>query len=363
MTCQEVNELMQRHLDRELTPTEETVLRSHMLECPECAAMWERLELLNEELVQLPKVAPAISLVDAILPRLAEIDRLAAGSGDHHESTVLSNRRSWFKRIPWAAAGGVVAAGIVLGLFITNGDMMERRMANDSLPQARDNKIMMNVTSSSQEQVLAGDRPMALQDRSGSDSNQSSAIAEAGGAPAAAPAEPRALQMPSSQIAPTAPVPASEPEKQRMAEAPTRQVPQAPAADAAETPRSTAQPAPVQEAPADPIDKGFAKTVPTAPGEQALFGITAVPQQEWPADDLSSPEGAYLASVLAADGQILIHQNGEVVFKSAVYSPEQSSLFLEHWESETKLIYRVEVKGEALRYRIDLETQTETQIQ
>jgi hypothetical protein len=366
MTCQEVNELMQRHLDRELTPSEETVLRSHMLECPECAAMWERLELLNEELVQLPKVAPAISLVDAILPRLAEIDRLAASLGDHHESTVTSNRISWFKRIPWAAAGGVVAAGIVLGLFITNGDMMERRMADDSLPQARDNKIMMNVTSSSQEKALAADQTMVLKDHSGS--NQSAAIAEAGEAPAA---EPRALHIPEqpsvSQSAGGSELQSAAPpaqDQQRMSEAPTAKGLQASSAGAADTPRYSAQTDPGQQAP-DAGPHGYAKTAPESepvPSGQSIFGVTDLPLEVSPVE-LTSPEGAYVASVRAADGLILILQNGEAVYKSAVYSLEQVRLFLEHWESETKLIYRVEGNGEVLRYRIDLETGTETQIQ
>ena len=73
MNCQEVMEYMQRQLDDDLDEHEYEVLINHTRHCPDCAAMFERLQLLSAELTSLPKVIPSYSLVDAIMPRLQEL--------------------------------------------------------------------------------------------------------------------------------------------------------------------------------------------------------------------------------------------------------------------------------------------------
>ncbi|QYR20170.1 zf-HC2 domain-containing protein [Paenibacillus sp. sptzw28] len=131
MNCQEVMEYMQRQLDGDLDERETEILTTHTRHCQDCASMFERLKLLSAGLDNLPKVTPSYSLVDAIMPRLTELQ--AAKAADHslmpinsEEHTALPVRRA----DPGAAAarrrdrfslrviGGVVAAGVVFGMFL-----------------------------------------------------------------------------------------------------------------------------------------------------------------------------------------------------------------------------------------------------
>lgn len=148
MNCSEVMELMQRKLDGDLNDSEQHLLTEHINHCPACSEMARRLERLHTELVQLPKVEPKFSLVDAIMPALDIIDRdeqLAAAepnveaypqeavSASHaangspikprvvrETATPQPIQQRWFERIRWRATSAVIAAGLVLGLFIVN---------------------------------------------------------------------------------------------------------------------------------------------------------------------------------------------------------------------------------------------------
>ncbi|WP_259391418.1 anti-sigma factor [Paenibacillus sp. 1011MAR3C5] len=122
-------ELMQRQLDDDLSDAELEVLMNHTRQCPDCAAMFERMKQLSADLTALPKVTPSYSLVDAILPELERLDRLAASVAPAAESASVIPARvvSEPRRMPrkrrwttWSAIGSVVAAGIVAGLFIMN---------------------------------------------------------------------------------------------------------------------------------------------------------------------------------------------------------------------------------------------------
>ncbi|NIK77362.1 hypothetical protein FHS15_002498 [Paenibacillus castaneae] len=127
MNCQEVMELMQRQLDNDLDENEREVLMSHTRQCPDCAAMFERLKLLSAELTSLPKVMPSYSLVDAIMPQLERIElhgqyEAAAepdSSAKEDAPEILSRRTKRSRRFPsMRIMGGVIAAGIVAGLFL-----------------------------------------------------------------------------------------------------------------------------------------------------------------------------------------------------------------------------------------------------
>ena len=125
MNCQEVMELMQRQLDDDLDESEKEVLTNHTRQCPDCAAMFERLQLLSAELTSLPKVMPSYSLVDAIMPQLERIELF--GQPDQEampaspvQSTEAQPRRKKRER-RWPSLrimSGVIAAGIVAGLFL-----------------------------------------------------------------------------------------------------------------------------------------------------------------------------------------------------------------------------------------------------
>ncbi|SYX82485.1 anti-sigma factor family protein [Paenibacillus alvei] len=148
MNCSEVMELMQRKLDGDLNDSEQHLLTEHINHCPACSEMARRLERLHTELVQLPKIEPKFSLVDAIMPALDIIDRdeqLAAvepnveafsqeavSTGHAETGSSIKPRivketakpqptqQRWFERIRWRATSAVIAAGLVLGLFIVN---------------------------------------------------------------------------------------------------------------------------------------------------------------------------------------------------------------------------------------------------
>ncbi|CAM4311584.1 zf-HC2 domain-containing protein [Paenibacillus alkaliterrae] len=127
MNCQEVMELMQRQLDDDLDEGEMEVLMNHTRHCPDCASMFERLMLLSAELTSLPKVTPSYSLVDAIIPQLEQIELFGQqgaaaepASGSNVESFEPAARRAKRER-RWPSMrliGGVIAAGIVAGLFL-----------------------------------------------------------------------------------------------------------------------------------------------------------------------------------------------------------------------------------------------------
>ncbi|WP_256257461.1 MULTISPECIES: zf-HC2 domain-containing protein [unclassified Paenibacillus] len=155
--CQEVIELMQRYLDRDLEETEYRRMLGHLQQCPDCSELFERLVHVSTELESLPKIMPPYSLVDAILP---EIERLeadaggaAAGAGLAREEAAgrgaaradaagagprprakrgegsRSRMREW---VSFPVLGGVVAAGLIFGFFAFQQDMtMNNKMAEE----------------------------------------------------------------------------------------------------------------------------------------------------------------------------------------------------------------------------------------
>lgn len=127
MNCQEVMELMQRQLDDDLDESEREVLMNHTRHCPDCAAMFERLKLLSAELTSLPKVVPSYSLVDAIMPQLERIELFGQpeAAAEASTSTIAESSEVTPRRVKrdrrWPSMrvmGGVIAAGIVAGLFL-----------------------------------------------------------------------------------------------------------------------------------------------------------------------------------------------------------------------------------------------------
>jgi hypothetical protein len=115
---------MQRYLDHDLNGEEEQELLLHLQQCDECAGLFDKLRRLDRELAQLPKVVPAISLVDAILPQLAELDRLPAALEETAaqepplvaaSGSIPRTRRSFFS---WRLAGGTAVAAALIGLFV-----------------------------------------------------------------------------------------------------------------------------------------------------------------------------------------------------------------------------------------------------
>ncbi len=121
MNCQEVMELMQRHVDKDLNDQETSLMMDHVGRCPECAAMLDRLVQLSRGLEQMPRVEPPYSLVDAILPKLAAYD-LEAQPEEETTPAALNGRRIHRPRRAWVArVSSVVALGVVVAVFAING--------------------------------------------------------------------------------------------------------------------------------------------------------------------------------------------------------------------------------------------------
>lgn len=131
MNCQEVMEYMQRQLDGDLDEREAEILMTHTRHCQDCATMLDRLQLLSVGLESLPKVTPSYSLVDAIMPRLMELQPESSESAITEEPLVKRAERAgrfsgWKNRFTVRTIGGVIAAAVVAGLFLVTykpGDM------------------------------------------------------------------------------------------------------------------------------------------------------------------------------------------------------------------------------------------------
>ncbi|MBD8499056.1 hypothetical protein [Paenibacillus arenosi] len=175
MNCSEVMEMMQLKLDE--MEYDHSLLTEHMRRCPACAEMFERLSRLHQQLVELPKVQPAYSLVDAILPQLDELDRVTAPQAEEdtiiaatvpfmqsnsqeetlsrpknvHGSTAPTVRTNkWFK---WKAISGVIAAGLVVGLFVINYQPVSQESADfNELSLHKKEEKVANSTDPSSEQ-------------------------------------------------------------------------------------------------------------------------------------------------------------------------------------------------------------------
>ena len=126
MKSQEVMELMNRYLDGDLDERELERLERHLQQSPEAVAMFERLKRLHHQLEQLPMVTPPTSIVDAILPKLEQIDA-QAGVPAPEKRDVAGSRPERLRRNNriWAA-GTVAAAVLVLAVALPTGILVNR---------------------------------------------------------------------------------------------------------------------------------------------------------------------------------------------------------------------------------------------
>jgi hypothetical protein len=143
MTCQEVIDLMQRYLDKDLNDKEDSALMEHLSDCSNCPVIFEKMKLLSSELTLLPKVTPPFSLVDRILPQLDEMDRTGSVEDQHAAAQKSSPLLLWGKR-NFKAISGVAAAAIVFIWLISNGLPNSFQSAGDMLGgSSNDNAAVM----------------------------------------------------------------------------------------------------------------------------------------------------------------------------------------------------------------------------
>ncbi len=115
MKCVEVNELIQRNLDSDLSDLEQNRLNQHIEICSECKSFYQRLRNVHLDLESLPRVTMPYSIVDSILPVLERIDPLVIEQ--YRESPHGPKKEIWSNRLfknKWLPALTAVAAGVVM---------------------------------------------------------------------------------------------------------------------------------------------------------------------------------------------------------------------------------------------------------
>ncbi|QHT60261.1 zf-HC2 domain-containing protein [Paenibacillus lycopersici] len=196
MNCQEVMDYMQRQLDGDLDERETEILMNHTRHCSDCAAMFERLKLLSAGLENLPKVVPSYSLVDAILPKLAELQPSAPEPSSPLPNIVIGGvepaapRRpkktagGWRRWLPMTAGGGVVAAGVLLGMFylsnqgahtVRDSGNSTASMTADASSNAANDSASTSIMSNSGSTESTGTAPASSDDKAYSDVTTKSA--------------------------------------------------------------------------------------------------------------------------------------------------------------------------------------------
>jgi len=155
MNCPEVMELMNRYLDADLNELESTHLMEHLKQCSDCSEMFERLRHLSAELENMPKVMPKYSLVDAIMPQLDQIDREREHQMLQEKSQkVVPMKPRFWERLSFRSIGGVVAAGIIVGLFMVTykpdtAQQADMELMSSQESAAVDKKVEMQIDASS----------------------------------------------------------------------------------------------------------------------------------------------------------------------------------------------------------------------
>lgn len=370
MKCHEVMELMQRYLDQDLSKLEEQAMKDHLHDCPGCTALFERFVYLSSELEKLPKVAPPVSLVDSILPRLEQIDRSEAAALAHESNDVSGGtartsdravawRQRWKERFPYKSVGGVVAAGIVLGMFMVNGNPFQQNtqvadQANNeaaggiSLFSSAENKATES-TNDSEEAVPQAQESAVDKDVSSSDVYSTDSAADA----AVTSKQSEKLKIADSNNSAQAngdsgsspgytgtgePAAADEPEgKKRMA------APEQPSASAGQDPLESARA--VEEPPQEKVE-----------GDRSVAN-NAFTVEENGSASLDSPDGAYNAVVEGK--QVIIMEDTERIFITPAREVDQ--ILNLKWSEDSKFLDYDTASGESIgHYRIDVTHKIET---
>jgi hypothetical protein len=111
MSCSHFQDQMLLLFGQERLPEE---LRSHLAECPSCRAVWEELTDVSEKLggddLFFPKDAQVEQWASKVDAAIEEIER-------DNVPVVTRIRKSWYERIPIAAAAALVL-GIAIGTYM-----------------------------------------------------------------------------------------------------------------------------------------------------------------------------------------------------------------------------------------------------
>ncbi len=349
MNCQEVMELMQRYLDRDLGEPEYEAMIEHIRACPQCSVAFERLKRLSDELEHLPKVTPLTNLVDSILPQLEQLDRQAAGeriktpyapASAASEAPADSGRtggerkRTWWRNGSYRALGGVIAAGIVLGLLMVNHlPKADYSAANQESALSSANRFTANDSSAfSEDRASAQENmPLADMDQAAQPSDTSKVpgkmkadvtVRDQRGAGVSDSEQPRLMKNAESAVPP---------ENQRTAPSSENQG----AASPSEAPNASADDSKVMN---------FLMAATPAPA-------VASPDQAYTAEASRLPDGKQ---------QVVIRdKDGRQVFASSPYEAEQIAHL--KWSGDGKKVeFDAVADGISSHVTLDLENKTET---
>lgn len=388
MKCEEMMNLMQQSLDQDLTAEEELVMLAHLKQCPGCSDLYVRLKLLHEELAQLPKVKPAYSIVDAILPQLEEMPLWSTESAEGPETSAAAkehivalpaarNKRNGL--ISWKIFSGVAAAGIVIGLLLSNQDNLTlNKSASESV--AMENRISAPQAASglgassgavgkqAPSPAESGNQDMAVVPTQTGTAGASSAVPPS--TPPAAPEVSAEQKDVSGRVTMASPAdssvkdqfgsalkqPASEDygTASGTADAKPKQSAESPEATGTvleNSPKGTPEEG---DLPFAMMDKAGDSTVSPNPQQGAAasslpteeetkrMGFTSLtaPAADGAPQPLPSPDGTYTASV--ADGKVTIADtNGKAVFVSSIHLGPEVQVKFGEWTDAHTFTYSV----------------------
>ncbi|MCQ4086175.1 hypothetical protein [Saccharibacillus sp. JS10] len=172
MKREQALEMMNRYLDHDLTAEETDTLFRHLGESPEAREDFDFLKALSDKLESFPDVQPPISLVDSILPRLNEIDRLGGAAAPEapqpEKLSEMESKRMFGEEVPkrrkastfWRSTlgrtvGGTAVAAAVLGIFVATYEPKEMPNAemspSTSVSGAMDSTLVPSNEESAEE--------------------------------------------------------------------------------------------------------------------------------------------------------------------------------------------------------------------
>lgn len=371
-------ELMQRSIDNDLAEAEQTVLSAHLQMCPECAALYGRLQRLSYDLEHLPKVVPPVSIVEAILPKLAGLEPEPAEGGEARQPAIPAETKRKPGFFPsWKVIGGVAAAAVAIGIVLfqqnvpkQNADGLlsqafraSNKSSADSAPTAEQKKGQDAAAPAARSQSAAtgmADKSAALTSPAPSDGDAVKKMAGAGGTPVStntsATSAPTPTPAPKYEVVASQSSPAHE-EKAEDDKADAaggggnaKATPDSSgggtldvAGDGAKQQTHFTYNQPTTTSPTPSPESGGASSAdknkiappladalpgPTpAPGPESA-GMASLAQQQAP-QTLQSADGEYTATVVAVQQIIIVtDRSGKEIVRSAPWAPSDSGMLL-----------------------------------
>lgn len=356
MDCEHMLDLMQRYVDMDLSMEEEQQLHDHMNHCSQCATAFARLKALSDALDQLPKVTPKYSIVDAILPKLAEYD---IQMQEREEGAALdqpavpthqdSRTRRFFSNFSWKIIGSVAVAACAILLFIFNGSGVPSEstfVAGETADNSQESIPLPSVAPSPEVRFLA-DQSVTVPDESPSKEKLD------------APAEPEEEEPVSATKRPEVTVFTNNPAANDTATAD----------DQLES--SSADQSVDEDGPLNVVDSNHAEDQTESldfSNEEEKMGMLGYEEESESVTpdmghvtlaDMKTSNDQYVAEV--KDRKLIITSvaTNEVVFNSTRQWSETEMIYSMGWTTDNKLYYEIADNDSIHAYLVDVQLRTE----